>query len=95
VDTCNVVSIVRILVISTTVYIMIERDPASGENRTYVLTKRVIEISGLLPNHSDTETLLSHLQIRLYIVRYPRFHSAQTLVDKVTKILVLPIHPFI
>jgi hypothetical protein len=59
-----------------TYYLMIER-LASGENRTHVLTKWVIQNSNLLTNYSVTETLLLHSQILLYI-RYPRFYSAQT-----------------
>jgi hypothetical protein len=54
--------------------VLVERWVIQG-NRTFILTKRVIQFSGLLPNHSVTDTLLSYWQIRLHIVRYLRFYS--------------------
>ena len=53
-------------------------------NRTHVL-KRGLLITGLLANLSTTEVLLSHLQIHLLMVRYPRFSSAQTPLTPKTK----------
>jgi hypothetical protein len=58
-------------------YIIIERS-ASGGNRTHILTTRVIQNSVLLTNHSATEALLWHWQIRLYMIQYLRFYSVQT-----------------
>jgi len=48
---CNVVSTMRILVISTILYVMIERS-TSGDNWTHVFIEtRRLQIYGLLPNH--------------------------------------------
>jgi len=70
----NVVSIVRILVMPKTLYIIIERS-APGSNRTHVLTKRVIQISSLLLGHRGLTFALADYPV--YDVRYPRFHPAQ------------------